>query len=123
MNKLELFRNSFNNLIGNLIRSTLYKVELKYTGDILKYTGDIIGDNEYSILSIISIPVYKQRYIVSSKNGIDMKDIISILSEHDKWFENLEDAQAHADNLNKTLEQIENDTLKIEFEDFINETE
>ena len=116
MNKLELFRNSFNNLIGNLIRSTLYKVELKYT-------GDIIGYNEYSNLSIISIPVYKQRYIVSSKNAIDMKDIISILSEPDKWFENLEDAQAHADSLNKTLEQIENDILKIEFEEFINETE
>lgn len=116
MNKLELFRNSFNNLIGNLIRSTLYKVELKYT-------GDIIGYNEYSNLTIISIPVYKQRYIVSSKNTIDMKDIISILSEHDKWFENLEDAQAHADSLNKTLEQIENNILKIEFEEFINEAE
>ena len=116
MNKLELFRNSFNNLIGNLIRSTLYKVELKYT-------GDIIGDNEDPNLTIIRMPIYKQRYIVSSKNAIDMKDIISILSEHDKWFENLEDAQAHADSLNKTLEQIENDTLKIEFEEFINETE
>ena len=116
MNKLDLFRDSFNNLIGNLIKSTLYKVELKNT-------GDIIGYNEYSNLSIISIPVYKQRYIVSSKNTIDMKDIISILSEHDKWFENLEDAQAHADSLNKTLEQIENDILKIEFEEFINEME
>ena len=52
-----------------------------------------------------------------------MKDIISILSEHDKWFENLEDAQAHADSLNKTLEQIENNILKIEFEEFINEAE
>ena len=116
MNKLDLFRDSFYNLIRDLLGSTFYTVELKHT-------GDIIGYDVYSNLSIIRMPIYKQRYIVSSKNTIDMKDIISILSEPGNWFENLEDAQEYADRLNKSLEQIENDILKIEFEEFINETE
>lgn len=114
MNKLELFRNSYYNLIGSI----LYKVELKNTGDIIGYTED-------PNLKIGRIPIYKQRYMVDIKRitNNNQDDIISILSDPNNWFENLENAQGYADSLNRTLRKIENNTIKIDFEDLINGTE